>query len=271
LVWQITGRKLEKAYTYTDWSHRPLTSEPLAYAIEDVQFLFPLHDHLLRRLQSLGRLEWAQEEFARLQASIGVTATDPRERYRRIRGWENLKPQQAAVLRELAVWRDAVAQRRNLPRGRVMRDEVLIELARKSPRTIEGMKGTRGLTRGDIEKWGEAILAAIQRGLATPPPDVPAVSPVRRPRADSAGLVELLQAVLKARAFDQDIAPTLLATAADLQELVEAGPEREARNLPILYGWRRTLAGELLLQVLEGKVSISVDRQRKKLILTPHP
>jgi len=233
-----------------------------------VEFLFAIHDHLLKRLQSLGRMDWVQEEFARLQTTLGTTARDPRERYQRIRGWDNLKPKNAAILRELAAWRDEEAQRRNVPRGRVIRDEVLIELARRPPQTIEAMKGVRGLHGGEVEKRGEAILAAIQQGLAVPPSEWPEVAPSKRPEPESAGQVDLLQAVLKARATEEHIAPTLLATSSDLQELVEAKHDREKLDLPILFGWRRKLAGELLLQVLEGKVSVSVDHKSGRLTVS---
>lgn len=262
LVQKVTGQKLEKGHTFTNWSQRPLTQDQLAYAFEDVQFLFAIHDHLLKRLKSLGRMEWVQEEFERLRTVLGTTAKDPRERYQRIRGWDNLKPKNAAILRELAAWRDEEAQRRNVPRGRVIRDEVLVELARRPPSTVEAMKGVRGLHGGEVEKRGELILAAIQRGLAVPPSEWPEVAPSKRPEPESAGLVDLLQAVLKARANEEHIAPTLLATSSDLQELVEAKHERHKLDLPIMNGWRRKLAGELLLQVLEGKVLVSVDHKK---------
>ena len=270
LVQKVTGQKLEKAHTFTNWSQRPLLPEQISYAIEDVLFLFPIHDHLHKRLASLGRLEWVQEEFARLHATVGAHAHDPRERYQRIRGWENLKPQSAAVLRELAAWRDEEAQRRNVPRGRVIRDEVLIELARRPPHTVEAMKGVRGLHGNEVEKRGEAILASIQRGLAIPSSEWPEVAPSKRPEPESAGQVDLLQAVLKARATEEHMAPTLLATSSDLQALVEAKHNREKLDLPILSGWRRKLAGELLLQVLAGKVSVSVDHRSGKLKVSHH-
>lgn len=270
LVQKVTGQKLEKAYTFTNWSQRPLTPEQLAYAFEDVQFLFPIHDHLLKRLKALSRLEWAHEEFARLALTLGTTVRDPRERYRRIRGWDSLKPKQAAVLRELAAWRDEEAQRRNVPRGRVIRDEVLLELARRPPQTVEAMKGVRGLHGSQVDKRGEAIFAAIQRGLATPPSEWPVVATPRRPEPESAGMVDLLQAVLKARATEEHIAPTLLATSSDLQELVEARHDRAKLNLPILNGWRRKLAGDLLLQVLDGQVTVSVDCRSGKLKIIHH-
>lgn len=268
LVQKVTGQKLEKAHTFTNWSQRPLTPEQLAYAFEDVEFLFAIHDHLLTRLHSLGRMDWVQEEFSRLQTTLGTTARNPRERYQRIRGWDNLRPKNAAILRELAAWRDEEAQRRNVPRGRVIRDEVLIELARRPPQTVETMKGVRGLHGGEVEKRGAAILAAIQKGLAMPPSEWPEVAPPKRPEPESAGQVDLLQAVLKARATEEHIAPTLLATSSDLQELVEAKHDREKLDLPILSGWRRKLAGELLLQVLDGKVSVSVDHRSGKLAVS---
>ena len=265
LVQKVTGQKLEKAHTFTNWSQRPLLPEQISYAIEDVLFLFPIHDHLRKRLTLLGRLEWVQEEFDRLRATVGAHAQDPRERYQRIRGWENLKPQSAAVLRELAAWRDEEAQRRNVPRGRVIRDEVLIELARRPPHTVEAMKGVRGLHGNEVDKRGEAILAAIQRGLAIPSSEWPEVAPSKRPEPESAGQVDLLQAVLKARATEEHMAPTLLATSSDLQALVEAKHDREKLDLPILAGWRRKLAGELLLQVLAGKVTVAIDQRTGKL------
>ncbi|MGH7260132.1 MAG: ribonuclease D [Nitrospiraceae bacterium] len=268
LVQKVTGQRLEKAHTFTNWSQRPLTPEQLAYAFEDVQFLFPIHDHLLKRLKSLGRMEWVQEEFTRLQTTLGTTARDPRERYQRIRGWDNLKPKTVAVLRELAAWRDEEAQRRNVPRTRVIRDEVLLELARRTPRTIQDLQGTRGLHSAEIEKKGEAILSTIQRGLAVPPSDWPEVPQSKRPEPESVGQVDLLQAVLKARATEEHMAPTLLATSSDLQALVEAKHDREKLDLPILNGWRRKLAGELLLQVLEGKVAVSIEHKSGKLVVS---
>ncbi len=270
LVQKVSGQKLEKAHTFTNWSQRPLTPDQLAYAFEDVQYLFAIHDHLLKRLHSLGRMEWVGEEFDRLRTVLGTTARDPRERYQRIRGWDNLKPKQAAVLRELAAWRDEEAQRRNVPRGRIIRDEVLVELARRPPPTVEAMRGVRGLHGNEVDKRGDAILAVIQRGLAVPPSEWPAVATPKRPEPESAGLVDLLQAVLKARANEEHIAPTLLATSSDLQALVEAKHQREKLDLPILSGWRRKLAGELLLQVLEGKVSVSVDH-KKGTVKVAHP
>lgn len=267
LVQRILNVKLEKSHTLSNWSQRPLTDEQIAYALEDVRYLLPVHDHLQRRLQTLGRTDWVQEEFARLVSKVSDRPQDLRLRYQRIKGWENLKRRSAAVLRELAAWRDEEAQRRNVPRGRVVRDEVLLELARRTPATLGALKATRALNQSEADRNGEVLLALIKKGQAAPPSEWPEVPKTIRTEPEAAGLVDLLQAVLKARASEDEIAPSLLASAADLQALVEAKGDRETLDVPVLRGWRRQLAGETLLQVLEGKITVSVESRSGKVRL----
>jgi ribonuclease D len=260
LVQRLHGTKLAKAHTFTNWSSRPLSDDQIAYALEDVEFLLPIHTHLQDRLQSLGRSEWVSEEFARLEAVVGEKSREPQERYQRIRGWDTLKPKGAAMLRELAVWREAEARRRNVPRGRVMRDEVLLQLARHPPKSVNELRGLRGVHSSEVDRNGVQLLATITSALALPSSAWPEVPSARKPDPESTGIVELLQAVLKARAAEEGIAPTIVATSTDLQTLVEAKQNRTALKVPILHGWRRQLAGDLILQVLDGEVTISVDR-----------
>ncbi|MEO5632041.1 MAG: ribonuclease D [Nitrospiraceae bacterium] len=268
LVQRLHGKKLAKAHTFTNWSARPLSDDQIAYALEDVEFLLSIHTHLQDRLSTLGRLEWVSEEFARLETAVGEKSREPQERYQRIRGWDTLKPKGAAVLRELASWREAEARRRNVPRGRVMRDEVLLQLARHPPKSVNELRGLRGVHSSEVDRQGEQLLATITSALALPPSAWPEVPRERKPDPESTGIVELLQAVLKARAAEEGIAPTMLATSADLQTLVEAKQSRTALDVPILRGWRRQLAGDLLLQVLDGAVTITVDRNSGALRMT---
>jgi ribonuclease D len=268
LVQRLHGTKLAKAHTFTNWSARPLSDDQIAYALEDVEFLLSIHSHLQDRLNILGRSEWVSEEFARLETAIGEKSREPQERYQRIRGWDTLKPKGAAVLREVAVWREAEARRRNVPRGRVMRDEVLLQLARHPPKSVNDLRGLRGVHSSDVDRHGGQILATITSALALPPSAWPEVPRERKPDPESTGILELLQAVLKARAAEEGIAPTMLATSADLQTLVDAKQCRTALDVPILRGWRRQLAGDLLLQVLDGTVTISVDRTSGALRMT---
>jgi ribonuclease D len=268
LVQRLHGTKLAKAHTFTNWSARPLSDDQIAYALEDVEFLLSIHTHLQNRLSTLGRSEWVSEEFARLETAIGEKGREPQERYQRIRGWDTLKPKGAAVLRELAVWREAEARRRNVPRGRVMRDEVLLQLARHPPKSVNDLRGLRGVHSSDVDRHGAQILASLTSALALPQSAWPEVPSERKPDPESTGIVELLQAVLKARAAEEGIAPTMLATSADLQTLVDTKQSRAALDVPILRGWRRQLAGELLLQVLDGAVTITVDRTSGALRMT---
>lgn len=265
LVQRVHGKRLDKAHTFTNWSARPLSHDQLDYALEDVTFLLAIHDHLYGRLSKLGRLEWAHEEFSRLEGVVGETRREPQERYQRIRGWDQLKPKSAVVLRELAAWREGEAKRRNVPRSRVVRDEVLLQLARHPLRHQDELRKVRGLHASEIDRNGESILAVVQAALALPPSAWPAMTKERKPEPESNGLVELLQAIVKARALEEEIAPTLLATTADLQELVDAKTNRSALDLPLLKGWRRILVGDLLLDALDGKVAFSVDQRTRSI------
>lgn len=265
LVQRVHGKRLDKAHTFTNWSARPLSQDQLVYALEDVTFLLAIHDHLHTRLSNLGRLQWADEEFSRLEGVVGEARREPQERYQRIRGWDQLKPKSAAVLRELAAWREGEAKRRNVPRSRVVRDEVLLQLARHPPRHQDELRNVRGLHVSETDRNGESILTAIQTALALPSSAWPVLAKERKPESESNGFVELLQAVVKARALEKEIAPTLLATTADLQELVDAKMNRSALDLPLLKGWRRTLVGDLLLDALDGKVAFTVDPQTRTI------
>ncbi|MCS6897985.1 MAG: ribonuclease D [Nitrospira sp.] len=259
LVQRVHGAKLDKAHTFTNWSARPLSPDQLTYALNDVTYLLAIYDHLRARLSKIGRLEWAFEEFSRLELTVGEMRRDAHDRYQRVRGWDSLKPKAAAVLKALAAWREDEAKRRNSPRGRVMRDEVLLQLARHPPRTVQDLRNVRGLHESEVSRSGEALLTVINAALALPPSEWPQVPRERKTEPESAGLVELLQAVLKARAAQEDIAPTMLGTTADLQALVDAKTNGAPADLPLLKGWRKQLVGDLLLQVLEGKLAVKID------------
>ncbi len=264
LVQRVQGVKLDKAHTFTNWSQRPLSQEQLVYALDDVTFLLPIHKHLRQKLTVMGRLEWVDEEFTRLEVALGAQARDPLERYQRIRGWESLKPRAAGVLRDLAAWREGEARRRNVPRGRVMRDEVLVQLARQTPATLDQLRSMRGMYSSEVERNGQALLTTMQQALARPASEWPEVPRDRKPDPESTGVLELLQAVLKSRAAMENIAPTLIATTGDLQALVERTSE-EVVDIPVLRGWRRQLVGETLLSVLAGDLKVWIDRELGKL------
>ncbi|MEX5214408.1 MAG: ribonuclease D [Nitrospiraceae bacterium] len=267
LVQRTQGAKLEKSHTFTNWSQRPLSHEQIAYALADVRYLLPIHDELLRRLQSLGRLEWVQEEFDRLGTLVVEREQTSRERYQRIRGWDSLKPRQAAVLRELTAWRETEARRRNVPRGRVLRDEVLLQVARQAPKHQAELREIRGFPPQEVARSSEAILAIIAHALTLPASEWPEVPRDRKPDPESAGQIELLQAALKARAAALGIAPTLLATAGDLQKIVEERATGATPTVPLLEGWRRAIAGDMILSVLEGRTALRISSESGQVMI----
>ncbi|TLY23444.1 MAG: ribonuclease D [Nitrospirae bacterium] len=267
LVRQVLRVALEKSETFTNWAQRPLTPEQIAYALEDVRYLLALHDHLVRRLKALGRLEWAEEEFRRLQSLADHEARDPRLRYQRIKGWEGLGPRVRGVLREVAAWREHEAKRRDRPRGRILRDEILVEIARRAPTTIEALGQMRGIHPSHVEKYGEALVAAVKQGLAVHDHELPPVEKRKRIDPETAGLADLLGTALKVRAVEASISPQLLATSADLELFALERGRGAAEKLPILQGWRRQMAGEHLLKVLEGRLTVGYDPETKQVRL----
>jgi ribonuclease D len=259
LVRQVVGVTLEKSETFTNWAQRPLTEQQIDYALEDVRHLFALHDHLHGKLKALGRLEWVEEEFDRLLTLAGEESRDPRLRYQRIKGWEGLHPRARGILREIVAWREHEAKRRDRPRGRILRDEILVEIARRTPTTMLALGALRGIQPSQVEKYGEALIAAVKQGLSVQDHELPRVEKRKRIDPETAGLADLLGTALKVRAVEASIAPQLLATSADLEAFALHRGKGPAEQLPLMQGWRRQLAGEHLLKVLHGQLTVGYD------------
>ena len=258
LIERLVGVAVDKSETLTDWSRRPLTKAQLAYAIDDVRYLLPACDALAAQLNELGRWEWAVEECRRLERSVRSIPMEPADAWLRVRGRGSLRARGLVVLRALAEWREDIAKTRNKPRATIVRDEALVEIARKAPTSIEALRGLRAVHSRDLDRHAGDVVARIAAALETPketwpqPPPPPAATP-------STGVVELLQAVLRLRAEETGIAPSLLATNADLQLLVQRHAAGAAAELPIMQGWRHTIAGGALMALLEGRASVSLD------------
>lgn len=258
LVERLIGVTVEKSETLTDWSRRPLTPAQRAYAVDDVRYLLPVYERLRERLLALGRWEWLGEECRRIERSVRSSRVRPEDAWMRVRGRGTLRPKGLAVLRELAAWREELARSRNKPRSSVARDEVLVEIARRAPTTPEGLQSLRALRSRELERHADEVIERISRALASPREEWPKPPPAP-PSSSATGVIELLQAVLRLRAEEAGIAPSLLATHADLQVLVQHHTAREAHLLPIMQGWRRQIAGGDLVALLEGRASLALD------------
>jgi len=261
LVAKLTGAQIDKSSRFTNWAARPLTERQIRYAIEDVTHLRKVYERLNRRLERSGRAAWLAEEMAVL-SDPATYSIEPAS------AWLRLKPRSGnrrflAVLRELAAWREIEAQKRNLPRNRILRDEALVEIAAHHPATAADLARTRGLARGIAEgRMGEAILASVERGLALPEPACPEPPPRLELPRDLGPVMELLKVLLKLQCDAHHVAPKLVASTADL-ELIAADDEAPVRALK---GWRREVFGEAALALKHGRLALALDGKQVNLI-----
>lgn len=249
LVKDVLGITLDKSMTRADWSRRPLSSEALAYAADDVRHLHALHDHLVTRLRSLGRESWLQPELDAL-VEPEQYKPDPADAWRRIRAAAKLKPREVSVLRALAEWREREAIRVDRPRKWLLKDDVLVFLSQRPPRDLAALMAVRGIEEGFASRHGETILKIIaQAGQAEPPADLPRMKERLTPTQEAQA--DLLMAALKAIAASNELAAASIANRKEIEQLV-----RGKHDIDLLRGWRRKAAGETLLGVLEGRTAL---------------
>ncbi|MGH9320322.1 MAG: ribonuclease D [Vicinamibacteria bacterium] len=264
LVAKVTGVQLEKLETLTDWTARPLTEAQIDYSLEDVRYLPELRRHLGSRLRDLGRAGWEVEECRRLSEVDTYRSPDPRDYYKRLKA-SGLSPASLGVLREVAAFREQLARSRNLPRGWVLRDQSLIEIARRRPQSVNSLRQIRSLKPQQISKDGEAIVAAARKGEKEPVRDQGPEGPRFKMPEEIESSARLLEAWLYARASDAEIAPSMLATRGDLKTLAAAHYHSQVPELALLEGWRRELVGQDLLDLLDGKKALKLDGRKGKL------
>lgn len=258
LVLRLLNSAPQKGETRTDWSRRPLTIHQLAYAAEDVRYLIPMRAVLQERLESLQRTAWLEEETAAWLAELAEAPG--RERWRRVAGGAGLSPRGRAIVRELWHWRETEAANRNRPVKTVLRDDLIVELARRGsadPRHIEAL---RGMERRDLRPLVPELAAAIERALKLPDEELP--KPL--PRSDNSHftlLGQLLSSALGTICRNAQIAPNLVGTPSDVRDFIawRLG-ERDPRHPPpiLTQGWRAQVVGRVLDDLLAGKLAIRV-------------
>jgi len=245
LVGKLARAGLDKSSRFTDWSQRPLTERQIHYALADVVHLRTVYERLRQLLGRNGRDSWFAEEMAEL-ADPALYRSEPREAWRRFRLRGRVDRRFLGVLREVAAWREAAAQQRDLPRGRIMRDEAVLEIAAHLPRTIEALARTRSLGKGVAEgRLGNDILEAVRRGLAEGAADDLPLPTKPEPAPGIGPLVELLRVVLKARCEEHQVAQKLVASADDLEAIASA----DDAPVPALSGWRWEVFGLSLIHI----------------------
>ena len=253
LVKRVTGRDLDKSSRFTDWSRRPLSDKQLTYALGDVTHLRDIYSHLKSELAATDRAHWLTEEMAELTAP-GTYETHPEEAWQRLK--MRVKNRKSlAVLIELAAWRERLAQAQDVPRGRILRDEALYDIANQAPTSPEQLSELRTLSEGfSRSQRAREIVDAVKRGLARDPKTVPPLNHSQPLSAEASATTELLKVLLKAAAARHRVAPRLIADAGDLERIAtESEPDIAA-----LKGWRRQLFGEDALRLKRGELALTL-------------
>ncbi len=264
LATKLANARIDKSTRFTDWSKRPLTDRQVVYALSDVIPLRKVYRKLASVLARTGRAEWLEEEMKVLTDPATYVA-DPREMFRRMKS-RTKNPRFLAVLRELAAWRELEAQRRDLPRQRVIRDEALLEIAASSPTTLAALADTRQLPKSMTEgPTAEAIVEAVETGLALPTGELPEL-PIHKDHPPGlAPVVDLLRVLLKTKCDAHGVASKIVATTEELEDLAADD------NAPVraMAGWRRILFGEDALRLKHGHIALAISPDNGRIELIP--
>lgn len=252
LVEQLLHVELDKSAVRTDWSQRPLSKQQLNYAADDVYYLLNIFPLIKRRLDELGRMDWLTEDFNTLVDPANY-AKSPNTAWLRIKGYGRLKPRQLAVLQGLAAWRELEAERRNKPRKWILSDDLLLTLARQAPANPAKLEKVRGLTPNQFNQYGEPLVTEINKALGLPRDVWPQVTLKDRLTPEQECLADTLMAYLRLLGQQNQISPASLATRKEIEKLV-----RGQRDIPLLHGWRGHLVGNALLDLVNGKIALTV-------------
>ncbi len=251
LVYRITSHHIDKSSRFTDWSHRPLSDRQLAYALADVIHLRDVYIALKANLEEQNRAHWLTEEMSVLN-DIETYRTHPENAWKRLK-MRVKKPRQLAVMQAVAAWRECEAQSRNLPRGRVLKDEAVYELALQQPKDREALARLRAVPRGfERSAAADGVLEAVADGLAVPDADLPAMPRPRAAPEHASAAAELLKVLLKMVAEENGVASRIIATVDDLEKIASD----DNADVAALRGWRRELFGEKALALKRGEIAL---------------
>ncbi len=259
LVTEAVGVTLRKGETRTDWCKRPLSEKQIDYATDDVRYMPAIHAWLSEKAAAKGRAAWVAEEMRVLDDALLYDEPDPRVQFERVkaRGVGGLSDTQRAVLRELTAWREETARSSDRTRRGVLSDDALVEIARRLPANIQQLS-KRTVTDREREMYGAAIVGAVQVGLVVPPRERPR-RPAQNPHEERiSARVQVVLAAIAGRCARQGIDPRLVATKAEIHDVVASNSKMQDFASPILSGWRRTFIGNDILALLAGKAAVAL-------------
>lgn len=261
LVKKMTNQDLDKSSRFTDWSKRPLSDKQLKYAMGDVTHLRDIYKKLTQDLDRTGRAAWLGEEMRTL-TSVETYHTEPDEAWKRMK--MRVKSRRAlGILVELAAWRENLAQRANQPRGRILKDDALYDIANQAPETEKALSNLRTVSDNFARSdKGAEILKAVKTGLSKTIEEIPPLKKGTPLDAESLAICELLRVLLKATAAEHNVAPKMIATAPDLEKLALS----DEADIPALKGWRFELFGQKALRIKQGELVLTVKNNKVRAI-----
>lgn len=258
LVQRITGARLDKSSRFTDWRHRPLSDKQLDYALADVTHLIEVYQHLSAELERENRAHWLNEEMEVL-TSRETYDPHPEDAWKRLK-MRLRKPQELAIVQGVAAWREREARERDVPRGRVLKDDAIYEVAQQAPRDAAALGKLRTTPKGwERSSTATALLGAVNTALALPKEEMPKLPKSFQPPEGSSAAAELLKVLLRIVAEKEGVASKVLASSDDIDRIAAEGEEAD---VPALQGWRRAVFGEAALKLVRGEIGIKFDKRK---------
>jgi ribonuclease D len=256
LVKECLDVDLDKSHSRTDWSKRPLDQAQIDYAADDVRYLRKLYPILKSSLNEKGRLTWLSDDFTKL-TDIKTYTPAPDKIWRKVKGAGRLKGVQLAILQKISQWREHKAIEKNRPRRWILKDEVVLDLARIAPKSTDKLKKIRGLEDKTISKHGQTLINEIEKAKSLPESEWPIIKQPIPLTNEQEALIDALMALLRHYCAEQSIAPAAVATRKDIELLVRGEPD-----ISLVTGWRREIVGQYLEQFLRGELNISANHQQ---------
>lgn len=252
LVSSFLNINLNKAHTRTDWTIRPLSQDQIQYAADDVIYLCQIYQKMTTQLEKLGRSDWLEQDFTAL-LNPDLYQIPPENAWLRIRGKNKLTGRQLSIVLLLAQWREATAQQIDRPRNWLMRDDVLLELAKLQPTTVAQLSKVRQINDGLVRRHGKTLCELIQQGQQRPPIPLKEKGRPSKKNARQEAVLDVLTAVVRIRSEENALNPVILANRKSLEQLLDGDPEA-----PVLHGWRYSMVGQELEGLLKGELSLSL-------------
>ncbi|MFA5923139.1 MAG: ribonuclease D [Methylococcaceae bacterium] len=261
LVSSLLSINLNKAHTRADWSKRPLTEAQIEYAADDVIYLCQIYQIMVQKLAELGRIDWLKHDFAELANPAHYTVA-PEKAWFKIKGKNKLTGKQLSIIQTLAQWREKTAQSEDRPKSWLLRDELLFDLAKLQPETVEELANVRGINERAVNRYGKELCQLITAAKNRAPLPLNEKDRPAKKTQQQEAILDILTALVRIRAEENSLNPSILASRKDLEVLMFNDDD----ECPLLHGWRFTMAGKELVGLLKGELLLGIESERLAII-----